>query len=72
MGCFKFRLDYFVSQNHLLHQINSALHFEELRRYLSVYYNTMGRSSIDPELMIRMVGLGYCYDIRVGCTRRFI
>jgi hypothetical protein len=39
---------------------------------LSVYYSTMGRSSIDPELMIRMVGLGYCYDIRVGCTRRFI
>jgi hypothetical protein len=36
----------------------------ELRRGLAAFYSTMGRPSIDPELMIRMLIVGYCFSIR--------
>jgi transposase len=36
----------------------------ELRTYLSPFYSAIGRPSIDPELMIRMLIVGYCYGIR--------
>ena len=36
----------------------------ELRRELAAFYSTMGRPSIDPELMIRMLIVGYCFGIR--------
>jgi Transposase domain (DUF772) len=38
--------------------------FADLRRQLASIYSSMGRPSIDPELMIRMLVLGYCFGIR--------
>jgi transposase len=38
--------------------------FGELRRELAPFYSTLGRPSIDPELMIRMLIVGYCFGIR--------
>jgi transposase len=35
-----------------------------LRAQLAPYYSHTGRPSIDPELMIRMLVIGYCYGIR--------
>jgi transposase len=35
-----------------------------LRRELAAFYSTIGRPSIDPELMIRMLIIGYCFGIR--------
>jgi transposase len=35
-----------------------------LREKLSPFYSEIGRPSIDPELMIRMLIVGYCYGIR--------
>jgi len=36
----------------------------ELRDKLAAFYSDIGRPSIDPELMIRMLIIGYCYGIR--------
>jgi hypothetical protein len=35
-----------------------------LRRELAPFYSEMGRPSIDPELLIRMLIVGYCFGIR--------
>ena len=40
------------------------LDFDELRAHLKSFYSHTGRPSIDPELMIRMLVIGYCYGIR--------
>ena len=34
------------------------------REQLEPFYSEIGRPSIDPELMIRMLIVGYCYGIR--------
>ena len=36
----------------------------DLREKLAPFYSDIGRPSIDPELMIRMLIVGYCYGIR--------
>ena len=38
----------------------------DLRRHLWPFYSSMGRPSIDPELMIRMLLVGNCLGIRLG------
>jgi transposase len=35
-----------------------------LRRELAPFYSSTGRPSVDPELMIRMLIVGYCFGIR--------
>jgi len=37
---------------------------DDLHKQLSPYYSDIGRPSVDPELMIRMLIVGYCYGIR--------
>jgi transposase len=41
-----------------------SVEFGELRRELAPFYSPVGRPSIDPELMIRMLIVGYCFGIR--------
>ena len=36
----------------------------DLREKLAPFYSDIGRPSIDPEVMIRMLIVGYCYGIR--------
>ena len=36
----------------------------EVREQLKSYYSDIGRPSVDPELMIRMLIVGYCYGLR--------
>jgi len=36
----------------------------EVREKLAPFYSDIGRPSIDPELLIRMLIVGYCYGIR--------
>src|SRR6201982_497259 len=38
--------------------------FKEIRRDLAPFYSSIGRPSIDPELMIQMLLIGYCLGIR--------
>jgi len=61
---YDFCLDSFVPETHLLRQIDQVLDLGNLRNHLSSYYSHTGRPSIDPELMIRMLIIGYCYGIR--------
>jgi transposase len=61
---YDFCLEQHIPENHLLRRIDSFLDFDQLRYHLFPYYSLNGRPSIDPELMIRMLLIGYCYGIR--------
>ncbi len=61
---YSFNLDEHIPQNHLLRGIDRCLDLSELHHHLADYYSHTGRPSIDPELMIRMLIVGYCYGIR--------
>jgi transposase len=61
---YEFSLERHVPIDHLLRSIDRFVELGELRRELAAYYSTMGRPSIDPELMIRMLIVGYCFGIR--------
>ena len=59
-----FNLESHVPQDHLLRGIDHFLDLGNLRQHLANYYSSTGRPSIDPELMIRMLVIGYCFGIR--------
>ncbi|MEP5089113.1 MAG: transposase, partial [Paracoccaceae bacterium] len=61
---FRFRLDDHVPEGHFLRQVDRFLDFKPLRDELAPLYSRIGRPSIDPELMIRMLLIGYLYGIR--------
>src|ERR1700691_4367923 len=61
---YEFSLERHVPTDHLLRSIDRFVELGELRRELAAFYSTMGRPSIDPELMIRMLIVGYCFGIR--------
>src|ERR1700689_3382621 len=61
---YKFSLDRHVPAGHLLRQIDAVLDLSTIRRTLAPYYAAGGRPSIDPELMIRMLLVGYAFAIR--------
>ena len=61
---YSFNLDDHVPQDHLLRGIDAVLDLGDLRRHLAPFYSHTGRPSIDPELMIRMLIVGYCFGIR--------
>jgi transposase len=61
---YSFHLDDHVPSNHLLRGIDRFLDLSELRQHLSPYYSHTGRPSIDPELLIRLLIVGYCFGIR--------
>ena len=61
---YEFRLEDRVPSDHLLRKIDRFLDLGSLRRELAPFYSSMGRPSIDPELLIRMLIVGYCFGIR--------
>ena len=61
---YDFCIEEHVPADHLLRRIDQFLDLEDLRTKLKPYYSTMGRPSIDPELMIRMLIIGYSMGIR--------
>jgi transposase len=61
---YEFSLEDAVPSDHLLRKINRFLDFDGLRAHLRPYYSDIGRPSVDPELMIRMLIVGYCFGIR--------
>lgn len=52
------------NSSHLLRGIDRFLDLDELRRHLAPFYSHTGRPSIDPELTVRMLIVGYCFGIR--------
>jgi transposase len=61
---YEFSLERHVPADHLLRSIDRFVELGELRRELASFYSAIGRPSIDPELMIRMLIVGYCFGIR--------
>jgi transposase len=61
---YEFSLERHVPTDHLLRSIDRFVELGELRRELAPFYSAIGRPSIDPELMIRMLIVGYCFGIR--------
>ncbi len=59
-----FSLERHVPDNHLLRKIDRFVDLNELRAHLGPYYSETGRPSIAPELMVRMLIVGYCFGIR--------
>jgi transposase len=61
---YEFSLERHVPANHLLRAIDRFVDLGDLRARLAAFYSSMGRPSIDPELLIRMLLIGYCHGIR--------
>ncbi len=61
---YEFSLEDHVPQDHLLRSIDWFVNLSSIREHLSDFYSHTGRPSIDPELLIRMLLIGYCFGIR--------
>ena len=61
---YAFRLDDHVPADHLLKRIDGLLDFGFVREALAASYSSTGRPSVDPELMLRMLLIGYLFGIR--------
>jgi len=61
---YDFCLDDYVPSDHLLRRIDQFLDLESVRAELRPFYSKIGRPSIDPELMMRMLIIGYSMGIR--------
>lgn len=61
---YEFCIERHVPSSHLLRQIDTFLDLSHLRQHLTAFYSTTGRPSVDPELMVRMLIVGYCFGIR--------
>jgi transposase len=59
-----FSLERHVPADHLLRAIDRFVDLSGIRQHLAPYYSQIGRPSIDPELLIRMLIVGYCFGIR--------
>src|ERR1700722_16696906 len=59
-----FSLEQRVPDNHLLRKIDRFVDLSEVRAHLGPYYSDVGRPSIDPERMIRMLIVGYGFGVR--------
>src|SRR6201990_3163338 len=58
-----FRLEDHVPETHLLRLIDKHISFEFVRQQLKDSYSETGRPSIDPELLLRILLIGYLYGI---------
>ena len=63
---YEFSLDEVVPKDHLLRRMNVFVTgvVADVHQHLKPFYSDIGRPSVDPELMIRMLIVGYCYGIR--------
>ena len=61
---YDFCLDDHVPSDHILRSIDRHLDLDDVRQAVRPFYSSTGRPSIDPELMIRMLIVGYCMGIR--------
>ena len=61
---YEFSLERHVPSDHMLRSIDRFVDLGDLRAGLASFYSPIGRPSIDPELLIRMLLVGYCFGIR--------
>ena len=61
---YEFSLEARVPQDHLERTIDRFVDLTRVRAYLAGFCSHTGRPSIDPELLSRMLLIGYCFGIR--------
>lgn len=61
---YEFSLEAHIPADHMLRSIDRFVDLSAVRQELASYYSHTGRPSVDPELMIRMLLVGYCFGIR--------
>lgn len=61
---YEFSLEDHVPHDHLLQSIDRHLDLSSIPGHLAEFYSHTGRPSVDPDLMIRMLLVGYCFGIR--------
>src|SRR5271169_1144340 len=61
---YEFRLDEAVPDDHLVRKIDGVLDLSWVHGELAPHYPTLGRPSVDPVLMIRMLIIGYVFGLR--------
>ena len=61
---YEFSIEDHVPQDHLLRSIDRFVDLSSIRAHLADFYSHTGRPSVDPELLIRMLLVGYCLGIR--------
>jgi transposase len=61
---YEFSLERQMPAEHLLRSIDRFVELDGMRCELAPFYSEVGRPSIDPELLIRMLIVGYCFGIR--------
>ncbi len=61
---YEFSLEGHVPQDHLLRSIDRFVDLASIRVHLADFCSHTGRPSVDPELLIRMLLVGYCFGIR--------
>jgi len=59
-----FSIERHVPADHMLRRIDRFVDLSGVRAHVAPFYSDVGRPSVDPELMIRMLLVGYCYGIR--------
>jgi transposase len=58
-----FRLEDQIPPDHLLRLVDRFVDFSFLRKQLKDFHSPMGRPSIDPEILLRLLLVGYLYGI---------
>src|SRR5215472_10733535 len=58
-----FKLEEYIPNNHLLRLIDKHIDFSFVREQLKDSYSETGRPSVDPELLLRILLIGYLYGI---------
>lgn len=61
---YDFSIEDHVPRDHVLRAIDGVIDLSGVRLHLSEFYSSTGRPSIDPELMMRMLLVGYIMGIR--------
>ena len=61
---YEFRLDAAVPEDHFVRKIDDVLDLSWVCAELAPHYPTLGRPSVDPILMIRMLIIGYVFGLR--------
>jgi transposase len=61
---YEFSIEDHVPPDHLLRSVDRFVDLGDMRRHLAPFYRSTDRPSVDPELMIRMLIVGYALGIR--------
>lgn len=62
--CYNINLDSLVPNDHFLKRLNNLISFDFVRDITKDYYPNTGKPSIDPVALVKMLLIGYLFDIR--------